>query len=142
MPRSITPIPTTFMGCQFRSRLEARWAYFLNLCGCHWVYEPFGKGRTPDFGITIRKAYWYMEVKPSPIATEYMDHIRRQGIHLLAIGGFYQQQHPVVLLLEPDKLKQQDFLTFFNTSSSSGSAAITTVQNKFLAAERYRFDLR
>ncbi len=44
-------IPTKYAGVQMRSRLEARWAAFFDLCDWNWDYEPdFGTpGWIPDF---------------------------------------------------------------------------------------------
>ena len=38
----ITPIETIYKGYRFRSRLEARWAVFMDACGADWEYEPEG----------------------------------------------------------------------------------------------------
>lgn len=38
----ITPIETIYKGYRFRSRLEARWAVYLDACGADWEYEPEG----------------------------------------------------------------------------------------------------
>lgn len=35
-------IETIYKGYRFRSRLEARWAVFLDACGADWEYEPEG----------------------------------------------------------------------------------------------------
>ena len=40
--RSIKPIETEYKGYRFRSRLEARWAVFFDVCGVRWEYEPEG----------------------------------------------------------------------------------------------------
>lgn len=50
----IPAIETTYAGCRFRSRLEARWAVFFDHLGIPWQYEPQGyvvAGRPylPDF---------------------------------------------------------------------------------------------
>ena len=43
-------IPTTYAGVRFRSRLEARWAAFFDLCRWRWSYETFDlPGWIPDF---------------------------------------------------------------------------------------------
>lgn len=43
-------IPTTYADVQMRSRLEAKWAAFFDLCGWQWTYEPFDlPGWIPDF---------------------------------------------------------------------------------------------
>lgn len=35
-------IETEYKGYRFRSRLEARWALFFDICGLRWEYEPEG----------------------------------------------------------------------------------------------------
>lgn len=42
----ITPIETIYKGYRFRSRLEARWAVYLDACGADWEYEPEGLSST------------------------------------------------------------------------------------------------
>jgi len=51
-------IPTTFQGYELRSRLEARWATFLDKNALSWRYEtegfilsPMGERYLPDFYI-------------------------------------------------------------------------------------------
>lgn len=57
-------IPTKYNGVQFRSRLEARWAAFFDLCGWPWEYEPLDlDGYIPDFILTLHRAV-LVEVKP------------------------------------------------------------------------------
>lgn len=57
-------IPTLYNGTQFRSRLEAKWAAFFDMCGWHWEYEPFDlDGWIPDFEL-IGKENLLVEVKP------------------------------------------------------------------------------
>ena len=60
-------IPTLYKGIQFRSRLEARWASFFDLCGWKWEYEPLElSGWIPDFIITSKdKKKILVEVKPT-----------------------------------------------------------------------------
>lgn len=54
--------PTSYKGVNFRSRLEATWAAFFDLCGWYWEYEPVDlPGWTPDFILDKRVA---VEVKP------------------------------------------------------------------------------
>lgn len=69
------PIETTYKGYRFRSRLEARWAVFLDSLGYQWQYEPEGFELSdgtkylPDFyiqGIDTNNeqfCFW-LEVKP------------------------------------------------------------------------------
>lgn len=45
-------IPTTYRGCRFRSRLEARWAAFFDRARWPWAYEPLDlRGWIPDFAL-------------------------------------------------------------------------------------------
>jgi len=48
----IQAIETSYAGCRFRSRLEARWAVFFDALGITWQYEPQGYmvGPGGDFG--------------------------------------------------------------------------------------------
>lgn len=54
----IKAIETFYKGYRFRSRLEARWAVFLDALGVKWEYEPegfelpSGKRYLPDFKVT------------------------------------------------------------------------------------------
>lgn len=62
MTQAIAAIPTVYAGVQFRSRLEAKWAAFFDLCGLEWDYEPFDcNGYIPDFLICKRVL---AEIKP------------------------------------------------------------------------------
>lgn len=78
MTAPFTAIETTYAGCRFRSRLEARWAVFFNTLGIRWEYEPQGFASAagaylPDFCIEIpyRSVFWddvshvHVEVKGS-----------------------------------------------------------------------------
>lgn len=71
-------IQTEYKGYLFRSRLEARWAVFLDACGADWEYEPEGYDLgdgvyyLPDFlvhnvtinhGLFCRNCDVYIEVK-------------------------------------------------------------------------------
>jgi len=63
----IKPIETRYAGCRFRSRLEARWAVFMDELGVPYAYEPEaynldGMAYLPDFWLP-RQECW-VEVKP------------------------------------------------------------------------------
>lgn len=61
---TIKAIPTTYNGQRFRSRLEARWAAFFDLCSWRWSYEPQDfHGYIPDFALHFRTPI-LVEVKP------------------------------------------------------------------------------
>jgi hypothetical protein len=68
--------PTRYKGVLFRSRLEAQWAAFFDLCRWRWKYEPIDlEGWTPDFYLEIPCNHsscapdpchrLYVEVKPA-----------------------------------------------------------------------------
>lgn len=65
---TIKAIDTVYEGCRFRSRLEARWAVFLDTLGVRWEYEPQGylvgarrRPYLPDF--YLPELRWWVEVK-------------------------------------------------------------------------------
>ena len=111
----ITPIETYYNGCHFRSRLEARWAVYFDLCGIDWEYETEGyeitleNGHTvkylPDFvlhNIIINTEYiipnLYVEVKG--LMTEYDE---------LKIDSFHKSGHEILILQElPKKFSIKD----------------------------------
>jgi hypothetical protein len=84
---TIKAIETSFKGCRFRSRLEARWAVWLDALQIAWRYEHQGfvldgEAYLPDFWLPFRdeerfdegmppvKGYW-LEIKPqSPTERE------------------------------------------------------------------------
>jgi hypothetical protein len=64
----VRPIQTLYNGYRFRSRLEARWAVFLDRCAERYVYEDQGYALPsgpylPDFFFPQRAAF--LEVKPT-----------------------------------------------------------------------------
>lgn len=62
---TIAAIPTEYKGRRYRSRLEAKWAAFFDLCGWSFEYEPYDLGAwSPDFLIRGRQSEVLVEVKP------------------------------------------------------------------------------
>lgn len=92
-PRA-TPIPTTYRGVEFRSRLEARWAVFFDELGIRWLYEHEGYKLAdgtcylPDFWAPTLATFF--EVKPAAPSDEEETRCR-----LLAEGT----GHRVILLV-------------------------------------------
>lgn len=81
------PIETTYRGCRFRSRLEARWAVFFDFLEIEWRYEPERYGTElstylPDFYLPRTKTW--VEVKGEADALQ-KDWQRMSG--LLDFGG-------------------------------------------------------
>jgi hypothetical protein len=61
----IAAIETEYNERRYRSRLEAKWAAFFDLCGWRAEYEPFDLGEwSPDFLIRGRRTEILIEVKP------------------------------------------------------------------------------
>ena len=74
MAGKIKAIETNYMGCRFRSRLEARWAVFFDAIGWQWEYEKQGytlgyhdedeADWLPDFEVSTPSGqHFYVEVK-------------------------------------------------------------------------------
>lgn len=67
-------------GVRFRSRLEARWAAFFDLCKISWEYEPeVGvEGWIPDFGLMrVGQPAMLVEVKPELGLVDLIPHFDR-----------------------------------------------------------------
>jgi len=63
----VKPIETRWRGCRFRSRLEARWAVFIDSLGLRWEHEPQGFMTSlgpylPDFWLPSQRTW--VEIKP------------------------------------------------------------------------------
>lgn len=73
---TIQAIETSYRGRYFRSRLEARWAVFLDVLNIEWVHEPDSYSTRagwylPDFQIVNGRDYIFIEIKPYyPNSTE------------------------------------------------------------------------
>ncbi len=91
LPQASAPqvkaIPTHYRGVDFRSRLEARWAIWMDSLRIQWEYErdgfedEHGLRYLPDFYLT--KAKCYLEIKPvEPDAGE----IRKAWLPVYATG--------------------------------------------------------
>ncbi len=64
---TVLALPTQWHGTTFRSRLEARWAIFLDAADVRWLYEPEGfalpsGAYLPDFRLPDLDAW--LEIKP------------------------------------------------------------------------------
>jgi len=106
MSRTIAAIQTSYKGCRFRSRLEARWAVFMDALDWEWDYEPQGfnlngKPYLPDFWVeTI--GYW-IEVKPRCYPQSACDLLQElvEGTHkpaLLLAGNPWPGRHITIVL--------------------------------------------
>lgn len=83
MNYTIAAIETRYNGINFRSRLEAKWAAFFDLCGFKWEYEPIDfRGWVPDFFLEFPCGHSecnpthtvYAEVKPYRSLDEFKGH--------------------------------------------------------------------
>lgn len=102
-------LPTTYKGVRFKSRTEARWAVFFDLCLLTWDYEPEGfklsTGETylPDFFLPEMRLW--IEVKPDviPVLDKVLDKartfVRDAGRGLLIVRG--QPRHKGHLHFSP-----------------------------------------
>jgi hypothetical protein len=111
MTYDIAAIPTRYAGVKFRSRLEARWASFFDLCKWRWDYEPLDlHGWTPDFVINTPYCNVFAEVKPvdqpdprDPVFQKAVAHQSRVQVMLLGIGPQRECFGGIGILLDPPK---------------------------------------
>ncbi len=89
------PIETQYADTLFRSRLEARWAVFLDALGIRWEYEPEayaigdGEAYLPDFRLPTFDSFdgdLYVEVKPEGAGrVEFDKALRFCSLHGVAV---------------------------------------------------------
>ena len=88
----IQAIPVKYNGVQFRSRQEAKWAAFFDLCGWTWDFEPMDlKGWIPDFILEGVDCDIFVEVKSYKKLEDFDEailKIKRSGIkeRILLLG--------------------------------------------------------
>jgi len=139
-PRSI---PTTFNGIQYASRLEARWALFLDRLSMEYKYEPKGMHTLPDFEVTTSGMSYLIEIKGQMANDEYIRHLSKLKVDYLCVGGFFRFNEPIIIhvreaaktlpKLRPRPFRSIFFLKYLNKKSFSAA---------FYAACKHRFDLR
>jgi hypothetical protein len=80
------PIETRYRGYRFRSRLEARWAVFLDALGIEWGYEvegyhlPDGQMYLPDFWLP--EVETFIEVKPAMRRLPYLEAMNEKAAQI------------------------------------------------------------
>lgn len=81
MSPTIQPIETIYKSHRFRSRMEARWAVFMDTAGIPWIYEPdaydLGDGLRylPDFYLPSQDVF--LEVKNPNAPKQDYEKVRR-----------------------------------------------------------------
>ena len=105
----IKAIETSYGGCQFRSRLEARWAVFFDQMGIKWRYEPEGfklihNGQNhyylPDF--FLPQVGTWLEIKGHEQSLDEHNLLPLAAAQLPQLSpelGF--RQGPIIMLLGP-----------------------------------------
>ena len=105
--------PTFYSGIKFRSRLEATWACFFDLCGWTWVYEPMDlKGWVPDFELhTQNGRRLLVEVKPEnfncfnaysveeSVYSKAVNHVEHYDLMLLGVSPFRKDNYHCIGIL-------------------------------------------
>lgn len=92
-------IPTSYRGCRFRSRLEARWAVFFDRMGIGWLHEPEGfvvggRAYLPDF---LLECGTWVEVKgPADMLNKSL--MRRAALELPVVPAS-RERGPRLLIL-------------------------------------------
>lgn len=110
---TVTAIPTVYRGIRYRSRLEARWAAFFDLCDWTFSYEPVDLGRwSPDFALQGSDGTILVEVKPiwtpdDDITRKMNAAARESGFvgELLLLGmGPFNEPEPYMTYESPERL--------------------------------------
>lgn len=104
----LKPIPTSYNGHRFRSRLEARWAVFFDALGVPWEYEqdgfelPNGDRYLPDFWFPR----WQMFGEVKPTVGKLQEQLEKYEL-LAQIAG-----HPVLGIVGPPALGKNTLFVF------------------------------
>lgn len=144
----IKAIPTTYAGVNFRSRLEARWAAFFDLCGWKWDYEPFDlDGWAPDFLIRTDICDVLVEVKPfdlsrkitEEVAKGYLKACRYRDAHQVLLLGIAPLDDVVGSLLDPPSCadytrREVDTLLSINSVYDKITGEIPSIQELWRTA--------
>lgn len=150
MTEPIMPKETTYRGIWFKSRLEARWAVFIDNLPHYsdrWGYEittlNVGHGAytyTPDFTLFRGDSILlHLEVKPIPPNKDYIHNLsifakyleNRDIPFLLGIGSFYRKKVPYIRQFKDGKFGKPDTLLHYFAPAGRASDM----------ARAYRFDL-
>lgn len=108
----IAAIPTMYKGVQFRSRLEAKWAYFYDLIGWKWLYEPFDlNGWIPDFLVNNELL---IEIKPITKFKKDVDLIQWDYEYPVMLSGIEPFNLGTMVVIGWDKLGNQYLLKEYN----------------------------
>lgn len=109
MTTTLKAIETVYKGYRFRSRLEARWAVFLDSLGIKWVYEHEGFETSsgwylPDF--YLPEWYLWAEIKPGSPSDDHF--VKPQAFviegkrHLMLISGNPWPDEYEITFMPPD----------------------------------------
>lgn len=154
--QSISPKETTYRGITFHSRLEARWAIYLdhNPLVNDWAFEAqtirdrkSGWTYTPDFivkaGVVLQGA---LEIKPVCPTQDYIDQLVHwapripgtQGMTLALCFGDFFKGEPLVFKLGPEGANREEIL---QKAVPLSKVPILGHQEALEKAGSYRFDL-
>jgi hypothetical protein len=98
---NIKPIETVYKGYRFRSRLEARWAVFLDALGTDWEYEPEGfelpggKRYLPDFRVKCYGYRVFEEDSPSDLYIEVKGEMTEEDLERIKE---FSKEYPVLIV--------------------------------------------
>lgn len=152
------PIPTTYNGVTYRSRLEARWRVFFDTfffeSGFKVLYEPrtiFSQDGAlswvPDFEIVSGNCSMLFEIKPLEPNKDYVSYLD------YIYGEKHMEDHAVFIMVGDPKFWQTDGYAIFTNENGRSCVqkgfsltpetdhAKHRHQMAVLAAKQYRFDL-
>lgn len=161
--KHIEPIATTYRGRSFRSRLEARWAVFLDYHHLVdvWEYEPRtfqhpskGWSYTPDFVVKVGPFRFMAEIKPEQPTPEYLAVL----LHFVPVigqklvvcwGDFFQGNIPLLCDLSEYRVDPTQPIDFEDLAAFVKDTATPINQTVWFpdpteslqAASSFRFDL-
>lgn len=149
--------PTVYASIQFRSRLEASWAIFLDsfFMVKDWKYEPLfitldaGQTYTPDFSVLTGLGKFYLEIKPVIPTLETVIELvyarmKLDAPLLLCFGDFYKAV-PSIIKLDTVPSERGLKRWYQNIETHAESLYQLTLfhrcERAVIKTQTYRFDL-
>lgn len=142
-PPTVRAIPTEYGGCNFRSRLEARWAAFFDIVGWSWDYEPIDfNGWCPDFSLQGHHGLIYVEVKPAEWLNRRNNSISLDHAHFGKVFSNGPKSSDILLLGIGPVIKEEKFyIGSCNSPSYEIDIAIGSIEHRnWDSSEESNFD--
>lgn len=114
----------------FRSRNEAKWAWFFEMIGWKWVYEPYDfPNYLPDFSLLFDSFEVIVEVKPNIIANELRGYFDRKPAEANSSTSQLQRKPYAILM---SNIEDSGLVGLVKISEKIHELYLSKVNNRYL----------